>query len=153
MARYHFSLEGVLRYRRFREEEELRRLAAAYRRRRRAEEELAARHRELSSRQEELSGSHWVLAERLHQALYLDFLARRVQEGRTEVERIRQEVGELERRAARAAQERRALERLKERRLEQWRYEEGRCSQREADEMVLLRYSRAEQNREGGGVY
>ncbi|MGB9885485.1 MAG: hypothetical protein ACPLPT_00230 [Moorellales bacterium] len=153
MGRYRFSLEGVLRYRRFREEEEMRGLAAAYRRRRRAEKELAARCRELAGRQEEPIDSRWILAEQFHRAAYLDLLARRVHEGRAEVERVCREVGEWERRATKAAQERRALERLKEQRLEQWRYEEGRRSQREADEMVLLRYGRGDGSRKGGEAY
>ncbi|MCR4419886.1 MAG: flagellar export protein FliJ [Clostridia bacterium] len=152
MARFRFSLESVLSYRRFREEQELRRLAEGYRRERRAEAQLAAWRGELARRQEEAGGSGADLGERLHTAVYLEFLAGRVRRQREELEGLRREVRELEGCAARASQERRALERLRDHRREQWQYEEGRCSQREADEMVLLRYGGSRWE-EGGEEY
>lgn len=143
MKRYRFSLEKVLAYRRLREEEELRRLASAYRRRQQAQALLAA-YREDLVREQEVAAGALELEEWQHREAYLQAAFDRVKKQEGAVASLEVEVRRLEAQATRAAQEREALERLKERQQALFWYEEGRREQREMDELTLVRFGRKE---------
>lgn len=76
---------------------------------------------------------------------YVNTLARWIQDGVVELQRLRGVEGDRRRVLVRATQERRVMERLRERRHATWRYEFEREEQKFLDEIGQQAYGRARQ--------
>lgn len=139
MKAFRFALEPVLSYRRQVEEAKKRAFALA---RRAAQEHHHALQRlfaEESSAKEDLrrmESSLLDLSEVLAQRRYLTAIARRIAQGREQLQKRTQEQAAARAAYIGASRDRRVLERLRERRWEEYRVRSDREEQKDLDEVA-----------------
>ena len=143
MKRFRFQLETLLRVRREREEERKRRLAEAQRlvmeQKGRLTELFDEESRETEAQRRLRQGGVIDLQEVRARMLYSRAVVRRIQEGFDALQDRVADEGIRRTDLLRAAQERRVLEKLRERKWESWRYEAGREEQKRLDEIAGTR--------------
>ncbi|MDN5346748.1 MAG: flagellar protein FliJ [Clostridia bacterium] len=142
MPAFRFSLEKVRSYRQAVEDKLKQELAAALRQRAREEALLAEIAREQSARQSQKHTGRLNISEAVQASLYLDYLAARRQLQEERVNALVEQVEKQKERVREAMRERKVMDRLRQRRLEAYRYLQGREEQKEVDEVAVSGYIR-----------
>jgi len=142
---FHFSLAPLLDVRKNQERDRARNLAQARQESesaRRAKEDLLEIHRAGRSRLAEAHRSGGPVGVLKNMELLLERMGDRVQAADQVVKEADLALTESVRDYTEAVRERTSLDRLRERRMEEWRVEEGRKEQKEIDEIALTRHGR-----------
>ncbi len=145
MKAFRFSLETLLRVRRLREEQarlDLAQVVQALNRNRRAVAEAETRRTQVAQTWPPpagpaVRGQDYQMAQR-----YLVALKRTIDDLKQHIARQEEEVREKQLKLQKLLQERKVLEMLREKKYAQYRWEQARLVQNEADENALLRLGR-----------
>ncbi len=147
MARFKFSLEGVLRVRRLAEELAQGKYGAKLAECESLRQEIVKAQREIEEFRSEWTYERWIDPHQLiHRNCWLEHLNAECWKRQEELREQKRLLEILRKELAKASQEKKAIEKLKEKKFEEFKAEIKKKEQHFTDEMASVRFFRSEKN-------